>query len=77
MELPGAAGSPAPPEGNASLREANAAGTPSLPTGFASRPWSREHAGAAFGVEVSHTEAEVVGSPVAPPRLGLPGSAWT
>jgi hypothetical protein len=47
-------------------------GTPSLPMGYTSRPRSHEHAGAAFWVEVSHTEAEVVGSPVAPPRLELP-----
>jgi hypothetical protein len=42
------------------------------PTGSASRPRSREHADAAFGVEVSHTKAKVVGSPAAPPRLELP-----
>jgi hypothetical protein len=52
-------------------REANVAGTPSLPTGSASRTRSREHADAAFGVEVSHTETEVVGSPAAPPRVEL------
>jgi hypothetical protein len=53
-------------------RETSAAGTPSLPTGSASRPRSREHTSAAFRVEVSHTEAEVVGSPMASPRLELP-----
>jgi hypothetical protein len=53
-------------------REANDAGTPSLHTGRASRPQSREHVGAAFEIEASHTEDEVMGSPAAPPRLELP-----
>jgi hypothetical protein len=44
----------------------------SLHTGSASRPQSPENTGAALGVEVSHKELEVVGSPVAPPRLELP-----
>jgi hypothetical protein len=72
MELPGATGSQVSPQVKLpARREANVADSLSLPTGSASRTRSREHVGAAFGVEVSHTETEVVGSLAAPPKIEL------